>query len=85
MRGGHLPLVLLAGEYDAGEAVRLISGSILSGRAPEVETAAYLTRYARQVTIIKEDREQIPLGWVRHAVLRLLFIPDTHTTSLVPI
>ena len=66
---------LLAGEYDAGEAVRLISGSILSGRAPEVETAAYLTRYARQVTIIKEDREQIPLGWVRPMFSKFAYQP----------
>ena len=44
--------------------VRLISGSVLSGRAGE-GVSAFLGRYARQVTIIEEDRKQIPMGWVR--------------------
>ena len=49
----------------AGDApVRLISGSVLSGRAGE-GPSAYLGRYATQITVIKEDREQIPLGWIR--------------------
>lgn len=47
--------------------LRMISGSVLSGRAGEAETA-YLGRYARQVTLIEEDRKQIPLGWVRPMV-----------------
>ncbi|NRB01291.1 MAG: NADH:ubiquinone reductase (Na(+)-transporting) subunit A, partial [Rhodobacteraceae bacterium] len=44
--------------------VRLISGSVLSGRSGLNETA-YLGRYARQVTLIEEDKKQIPLGWIR--------------------
>ncbi len=44
--------------------VRLISGSVLSGRAGE-GPAAYLGRYARQITLIEEDRKQIPMGWIR--------------------
>ncbi|SDF33540.1 Na+-transporting NADH:ubiquinone oxidoreductase subunit A [Salipiger thiooxidans] len=44
--------------------VRVISGSILSGRMGEGATG-YLGRYARQITLIKEDHEQIPLGWIR--------------------
>lgn len=49
----------------AGEApVRMISGSILSGRLGE-GPSAYLGRYARQVTLIEEDTKQIPLGWIR--------------------
>ncbi len=43
---------------------RIISGSVLSGRAgagPE----AYLGRYARQITLIEEDKKQIPMGWIR--------------------
>ncbi|WP_120502007.1 Na(+)-translocating NADH-quinone reductase subunit A [Roseovarius sp. EL26] len=54
-------------ELTAGEGAdatsRVISGSILSGRAasgPE----AYLGRFARQVTIIREDADQITLGWI---------------------
>ncbi|MEM7423615.1 MAG: Na(+)-translocating NADH-quinone reductase subunit A [Pseudomonadota bacterium] len=55
---------LSAADVPADRPVRLISGSVLSGRAGE-GTSAYLGRYARQVTVIDEDREQIPLGWIR--------------------
>ncbi|MGB0697521.1 MAG: Na(+)-translocating NADH-quinone reductase subunit A [Rhodospirillaceae bacterium] len=44
--------------------VRMISGSVLSGRAGS-EASAYLGRYARQVTLIEEDHKQIPMGWIR--------------------
>lgn len=58
-------MVDLVGGNLAGEApVRMISGSILSGRAGE-GVSAYLGRYARQLTVIEEDRTQIPLGWIR--------------------
>lgn len=43
--------------------VRMISGSILSGRMVSGETA-YLGRYHRQITLIKEDTEQNVLGWI---------------------
>lgn len=58
-------LAQLLGDDVAGDApVRVISGSILSGRAAE-GAGAYLGRYARQVTVIEEDHRQIPLGWIR--------------------
>ncbi|MEM6384515.1 MAG: Na(+)-translocating NADH-quinone reductase subunit A [Pseudomonadota bacterium] len=44
--------------------VRMISGSVLSGRIGE-GTSAYLGRYARQITLIEEDNKQIPMGWIR--------------------
>ena len=44
--------------------VRMISGSVLSGRAGE-GVSAYLGRYARQITLIEEDKKQIPMGWIR--------------------
>lgn len=49
----------------AGDApVRVISGSVLSGRsAPWPEN--FLGRYARQVTLIEEERDQHVLGWIR--------------------
>ncbi|MEL6643761.1 MAG: Na(+)-translocating NADH-quinone reductase subunit A [Pseudomonadota bacterium] len=43
---------------------RLISGSVLSGRSGQAQSA-YLGRYARQVTLIEEDTKQIPMGWIR--------------------
>ena len=44
--------------------VRMISGSVLSGRAGD-GVSAYLGRYARQITLIEEDHKQIPMGWIR--------------------
>lgn len=55
---------LTAGEASANGPVRVISGSLLSGRIAEGSTA-YLGRFSRQVTLIREDSEQIPLGWIR--------------------
>lgn len=55
---------LFLNEVDDSENLRMISGSVLSGRLGS-DVSAFLGRYARQATIIKEDREQIPLGWIR--------------------
>ncbi|MEM9172532.1 MAG: Na(+)-translocating NADH-quinone reductase subunit A [Pseudomonadota bacterium] len=56
---------LTRGEYDDSVASRIISGSILSGVAPGDNEAYFLGRYARQVTVIEEDRKQNLLGWIR--------------------
>ncbi|MGD1885920.1 MAG: Na(+)-translocating NADH-quinone reductase subunit A [Cohaesibacteraceae bacterium] len=53
-----------AGEVPGDLPVRMVSGSVLSGRSGEGESA-YLGRYARQITLIEEDTKQIPLGWIR--------------------
>ncbi|UWQ85800.1 Na(+)-translocating NADH-quinone reductase subunit A [Leisingera caerulea] len=55
---------LTRGEIAVDGPVRVISGSILSGRQA-AGPLAYLGRFARQVAIIEEDREQIPMGWIR--------------------
>lgn len=55
---------LTRGEIALDAPVRVISGSILSGRHAE-GPLAFLGRFARQVAIIEEDRKQIPLGWIR--------------------
>ncbi|MEO9517894.1 MAG: Na(+)-translocating NADH-quinone reductase subunit A [Paracoccaceae bacterium] len=54
--------------------VRIISGSVLSGRAGEDESA-YLGRYARQITLIEEDKKQIPMGWIRPMVSKYAVQP----------
>ena len=51
-------------EVNVEGSPRIISGSILSGTQAEGPTA-YLGRFARQVSIIREDHDQIPLGWIR--------------------
>ncbi|WP_153768893.1 Na(+)-translocating NADH-quinone reductase subunit A [Labrenzia sp. CE80] len=65
---------LCEGEVTGDEPVRLISGSILSGRLGE-GGSAYLGRYARQVTVIEEDHKQIPLGWIRPMPSKFAFQP----------
>ncbi|MEM9319068.1 MAG: Na(+)-translocating NADH-quinone reductase subunit A [Pseudomonadota bacterium] len=54
--------------------VRIISGSVLSGRAGEGDNA-YLGRYARQITLIEEDNKQIPMGWIRPMVSKYAVQP----------
>ncbi|UUX49295.1 Na(+)-translocating NADH-quinone reductase subunit A [Nisaea acidiphila] len=65
---------LTKGEIDETVPNRMISGSILSGRAGEGPDA-YLGRYARQVTVIEEDHKQIPLGWIRPMPGKYAFQP----------
>lgn len=57
-----------------GTPVRLVSGSVLSGRAA-TDTTSYLGRYDRQITIIEEDHRQNVLGWIR---------PMTHKYAVQP-
>ena len=59
---------------DTTVPVRLISGSILSGRAGE-GVSAYLGRYDRQITVIEEDPKQIPMGWIRPMPGKYAFQP----------
>jgi Na+-transporting NADH:ubiquinone oxidoreductase subunit A len=61
---------LTAGETDTSVDQRVISGSILSGRAGE-GADGYVGRYARQITVIEEDKKQIPMG-VKYAVQPVL-------------
>ncbi len=53
---------------------RIISGSVLSGTQAEGPTA-YLGRFARQITIIREDHDQIPMGWIRPMPSKYSFQP----------
>ena len=65
---------LTDGAIEGDDPVRLISGSILSGRAGE-GADAYLGRYDRQITVIEEDKKQIPMGWIRPMVSKYAFQP----------
>ena len=55
---------LIEGEVTGSDPLRVISGSVLTGRHA-AGPFAYLGRYARQVTLIKEDREQLVFGWIK--------------------
>jgi Na+-transporting NADH:ubiquinone oxidoreductase subunit A len=52
---------LARGELQPGEC-RVLSGSVLSGRATS-DWAAYLGRYHNQITVLREGREREFLGW----------------------
>ena len=65
---------LCAGDNPDGLPMRMISGSVLSGRAGE-GAGAYLGRYARQITLVEEDHKQIPLGWIRPMASKYAFQP----------
>ncbi len=55
---------LTSNEVNIEGTARIISGSILSGKLADGPTA-FLGRFARQVSIIREDPDQIPMGWIR--------------------
>ena len=55
---------ILEGEYPKTENCRVISGSVLSG-FHAVDDLAFLGKYSRQITIIKEDKEKHFFGWIK--------------------
>lgn len=54
---------LCSGETGEGE-VRLISGSVLSGRTAQGEVHGFLGRYHHQVSVLAEGRKRELLGWL---------------------
>lgn len=65
---------LTAGELQSGE-IRVISGSVLSGRTAQ-GSVAYLGRYHLQVSALAEGRERPFMGWLspgsnRHSMLNI--------------
>jgi len=54
---------LTAGEIPSGD-VRVISGSVLSGRAASGDIFGYLGRYHQQISCVHEDRAREFLGWL---------------------
>lgn len=61
--GAFLP-ELVAGELREGEQ-RVVSGSVLGGRAATGPAEAFLGRHHNQVTVLPEGRERRLLGWLR--------------------
>lgn len=47
-----------------GDATRVISGSVLSGRRAEGEIFGYLSRHHTQVSVLREDTARRLLGWM---------------------
>lgn len=65
---------LTDGEVATDTIVRKLSGSVLSGREA-AGPLGYVGRYHRQVSLIEEDRKQIPLGWIRPMPGKYAFQP----------
>ena len=55
---------LVDGDVDAAVEYRVISGSVLSGRAAMGDVQGYLGRYHQQVSVLEEGREREFLGWL---------------------
>lgn len=54
----------LAGEEGGGSEVRLIAGSVFSGKAASGDVFGYLGRYATQISVLREGRERVFMGWL---------------------
>lgn len=67
---GARALDLAAPDLEPGEsggtaaARRVISGSVVAGRAAGSEAVGFLGRYHRQVSVLEEDRRRRFLGWL---------------------
>ena len=66
---------LLKNEFLNNDPCRVISGSVLSGNIAEGKIS-FLGRYARQVTLINEDKEKISFGWIK---------PQPNKFSIMPV
>ena len=65
---------ILEGEYPKTDSCRIISGSILSG-FHAIDDLAFLGKYSRQVTIIKEDTDKHFFGWIKPQPNRFSVMP----------
>jgi len=73
----------LAGD-DGGDAeVRRISGSVLSGKAAMGDAFGYLGRYDLQITVLREGRERVFLGWLAPGIEMFSTIP-IYLSKLLP-
>lgn len=73
---------LVEGELADGE-MRVISGSVLSGRAAMGPERGYLGRYDNQISVLAEYRERDLLGWMTPGLNTFSAIP-TFLGALIP-
>ncbi len=65
---------LVEGELD-GDDLRVISGSVLSGRRARGEVHGYLGAYHLQISALAEGRERELLGWLRPGLNKFSALP----------
>jgi Na+-transporting NADH:ubiquinone oxidoreductase subunit A len=63
-RRGAETQALLGAEFGGIEELRLIAGSVLSGKKAAGEIFGFLGRYDRQLSVLQEGRERKLLGWL---------------------
>ncbi|MEM6796435.1 MAG: Na(+)-translocating NADH-quinone reductase subunit A [Acidobacteriota bacterium] len=73
---------LVRGEVEDGE-MRLISGSVFSGRAAMGEALGYLGRYSNQLAVLAEGREREFLGWMAPGADKFSILP-AFVSALMP-
>lgn len=75
---------LTSGELVAGD-VRVVSGSVLSGRKAAGDVHGYLGRYDRQVSALVEGRARELLGWARPAGSAMTTSTHGSPRAIIPI
>jgi Na+-transporting NADH:ubiquinone oxidoreductase subunit A len=55
---------IAGGEGEPGQEIRIIAGSVLSGKKAEGDAFGFLGRFDCQVSIVAEDREKEFVGWL---------------------
>ena len=74
---------LVAHEVEAGAELRLISGSVFSGRRAAGEVDGYVGRYHQQVSVLAEGRAREFLGWLGPG-LKKFSTTNTFASTLFP-
>ena len=74
---------LVAHDVEVGADLRLISGSVFSGRRATGEVDGYLGRYHQQVSVLVEGREREFLGWLGPGLKKFSMI-NTFVSTLFP-
>jgi Na+-transporting NADH:ubiquinone oxidoreductase subunit A len=73
---------LVADELD-GDDTRVVSGSVLSGRAASGDVHGFLGRYHQQVSVLAEGREREFMGWLSAAFSKFSTVP-TFVSRWIP-
>jgi Na+-transporting NADH:ubiquinone oxidoreductase subunit A len=73
---------LVRGELEHGE-MRVISGSVLSGRKAQGEIHGFLGRYDNQVSVVPEGTDREFLGWLAPGSNKFSVL-NTYVSALAP-
>jgi Na+-transporting NADH:ubiquinone oxidoreductase subunit A len=73
----------IVGDLPADEEVRIIAGSVLSGKKASGEIFGFLGRYNNQITVLKEGRERVFMGWLTPGIDAFSALP-IYLSRLLP-